>query len=60
MLKEPSRFYRWELLFLLFCAYFLHQADRAIFGVLLPSIKSELGLSDTQLGLTAVFGWLRN
>ncbi|MDR2706991.1 MAG: MFS transporter, partial [Planctomycetaceae bacterium] len=44
---------RWELLFLLFCAYFLHQADRAIFGVLLPSIKSELGLSDTQLGLTA-------
>ncbi|MDR1269264.1 MAG: MFS transporter [Planctomycetaceae bacterium] len=53
MPKEPSRFYRWELLFLLFCAYFLHQADRAIFGVLLPSIKSELGLSDTQLGLTA-------
>ncbi|MDR1962329.1 MAG: MFS transporter [Planctomycetaceae bacterium] len=53
MPNEPSRFYRWELLLLLFCAYFLHQADRAIFGVLLPSIKSELGLSDTQLGLTA-------
>ncbi|MDR2115699.1 MAG: MFS transporter [Planctomycetaceae bacterium] len=53
MPTEPSRFYRWELLLLLFCAYFLHQADRAIFGVLLPLIKSELGLSDTQLGLTA-------
>lgn len=49
----PASTYRWELLLLLFCAYFLHQADRAIFGVLTPSIKDELALSDTQIGLTA-------
>ena len=48
-----SRFYRWEMLGLLFCAYFLHQADRAIYGVLLSSIKEDLNLTDTQVGLTA-------
>ena len=47
-----SPFYRWELLILLFFTYFLHQADRAIFGIVLPSIKSELRLTDTQLGLS--------
>lgn len=46
-----SRFYRWELLALLFCAYFFHQGDRAIFGVVLPLIKADLALSDAQLGL---------
>lgn len=53
-----SRFYRWEMLALLFCAYFLHQADRAIYGVLLSSIKTDLGLSDTQVGLAATILFL--
>lgn len=46
-----SRSYRWELLALLFFAYFFHQGDRAIFGVVLPAIQSDLHLSDEQLGL---------
>lgn len=42
--------YKWELLGLLFCAYFFYYADRAIFGVVISSIKADLHLSDTQLG----------
>ena len=45
--------YKWELLALLFCAFFFHQGDRAIYGVVLSAIKGELGLSDSQLGLVA-------
>lgn len=45
--------YRWELLALLSCVFFFHQADRAIYGVLLTSIKGELGLNDDQMGLAA-------
>ena len=43
--------YKWELLGLLFLAFFLNQGDRAIFGVVLSAIKTDLGLSDSQLGL---------
>jgi len=50
--RQPlHRFYRWELLGLLFLAFFFHQADRAIFGVVLPAIKADLQLTDSQLGL---------
>jgi MFS transporter, Spinster family, sphingosine-1-phosphate transporter len=43
--------YRWELLGLLFLAFFFHQGDRAIFGVVLPAIKTDLQLTDAQLGI---------
>lgn len=43
--------YKWELLALLCLAFFFNQGDRAIFGVVLPSIKAELRLTDPQLGL---------
>jgi MFS family permease len=43
--------YKWELLALLFFAFFFHQGDRAIYGVVLPAIKTDLGISDSQLGL---------
>jgi len=46
----PYRGYRWELLALLCLAFFFHQGDRAIYGVVLPQIRSELELSDSQLG----------
>lgn len=51
------RYYRWELLFLLFLAYFFHQADRAIFGVVTTDIQKDLGLTSMQIGLaqTAMF-----
>lgn len=43
---------KWLVLVLLCGAYFFHQADRAIFGVLTPEIERELGLTDQQ------FGWI--
>ncbi|MFZ2639786.1 MAG: MFS transporter, partial [Verrucomicrobiia bacterium] len=45
------RHYKWELLFLLCLAFFFHQGDRAIYGVVLSGIKTDLGLSDQQLGM---------
>jgi MFS family permease len=49
--NPPHKHYKWELLALLFCAFFFHQGDRAIFGVVLSAIKNDLHLSDSQLGL---------
>lgn len=48
----PTR-YRWELLAWLWLAFFLNQADRQIFSVVLPLIRADLGLTDAQLGLIA-------
>jgi MFS family permease len=45
------RHYKWELLGLLFLAYFFHQGDRAIFGIVLSSIKGDLQLTDQQMGM---------
>jgi MFS transporter, Spinster family, sphingosine-1-phosphate transporter len=42
-----------ELLTLLWFAFFLNQADRQIFSVVLPLIRKDLGLSDAELGLIA-------
>ncbi len=42
--------YKWELLGLLCLAFFFHQGDRAIYGVVLPQIRAELHLTDSQLG----------
>jgi len=55
--RTPYEGYKWELLGLLCLAFFLHQADRAIFGVVLPSIQEDLGLNHEQTGLlgTALF-----
>ena len=59
-MKQETGKYKWELLALLSAAFFFHQADRAIFGVVLSSIKVELGLTDSQLGLvgTSLFATL--
>jgi sugar phosphate permease len=45
------RHYKWELLGLLFLAYFFHQGDRAIFGIVLSQIRGELHLTDQQMGM---------
>jgi sugar phosphate permease len=54
-LSGPRRLlpYRWELIVLLWCAYFFNQADRQIYNNLLPLIEQDLGLTKTQLGLVA-------
>jgi MFS family permease len=44
---------KWELLILLWLAFFLNQADRQIFSVVIPLIRSDLGLTDAELGLIA-------
>lgn len=44
---------QWELLILLWFAFFLNQADRQIFSVVLPLIRKDLGLTDAELGLIA-------
>lgn len=45
--------YKWELIILLWLAFFFNQADRQIFNVVLPSIRDDLGLSDANMGLIA-------
>ncbi|MCL2742912.1 MAG: MFS transporter [Planctomycetaceae bacterium] len=50
--------YKWELIGWLWLAYFFNQADRAIYNVVLPQLKAELGLTDVQAGLVAsIFLW---
>ena len=53
--------YKWELLVLLWCAFFLHQGDRQIFNNLASLIMDDLGLTKVQFGLvgtifTVVYG----
>lgn len=52
-LSHQSKNYKWQLLALLWIAFFLNQADRQIFSVVLPLIKADLKLSDSELGLIA-------
>lgn len=50
MKNSSTNFYKWILLLMLGGAYFFHQADRAIFGVLTPYIQADLALSAIQIG----------
>ncbi len=45
--------YKWEVLALLWIAFFLNQADRQVFNVILPLIKADLHLTDMQIGSIA-------
>ncbi len=45
--------YRWQLLAMLCLAFFFNQADRQLFGVVLTSVRGDLGLSDAEMGLIA-------
>ena len=45
--------YKWELIVILWVAYFLNQGDRQIFNVVIPLIKADLMLDDVQIGLVA-------
>jgi MFS family permease len=52
--------YKWLLVALLSCAFFFHQADRALFGLLTIPIQDELKLTGGQMGWIngALFGTL--
>ena len=53
-----DRTYKWALLALLSAAFFFHQADRAIFGLLTIPIQDELHLTDVQIGwINTVLSW---
>jgi len=51
MTPHFHKYYKWELLGLLFLAFFFYFADRAIFGVVNSAIRADLKLTDAQLGL---------
>ena len=44
-------FYKWEVIFLLWIAYFLNQGDRQVFNTVLPHIQAFLGVSDGVMGM---------
>ena len=46
-----SRFYKWEIILLLWIAYFLNQGDRQVFNTVLPHIQAFLGVEDSTMGL---------
>lgn len=50
-MKKLTIPYKWELILLLWIAFFFNQADRQIFNVILPSIRDDLGLTDANMGL---------
>ena len=52
-MKEKISKYKWEVLGLLWIAFFLNQADRQVFNVVIPLIKADLDLTDIQIGTIA-------
>src|SRR5579872_1568748 len=51
MKAEPKLGYAWWVVIALTSVYTLSFVDRQILGLLVPSIKRDLGVSDTQIGL---------
>ncbi len=47
-------FYKWEVVLLLWLAFFLNHADRQAFNIVLPQIQEHLGASDSTMGLIAM------
>lgn len=45
--------YKWEVLAILWFAYFVNQADRQVFNTVLPAIRDALSLTDENIGLIA-------
>ena len=54
-MKTSAKWYKWEVLALLWVAYLLNQGDRQVFNSVLPLIRDSLGLTDTSVSLIAVF-----
>ena len=54
-MKAAGKWYKWEVLALLWVAYLLNQGDRQVFNSVLPLIRDSLSLTDTSISLIAVF-----
>lgn len=50
-INTTKPFYKWEVVLLLWVAYFLNQGDRQVFNTVLPHIQAFLGASDVTMGL---------
>ena len=50
---KEGKFYKWEVLILLWMGYLLNQGDRQVFNTVLPAIRDALNLTDTSVGLIA-------
>lgn len=50
-INTNSRFYKWEVIILLWIAYFLNQGDRQVFNTVLPHIQAFLGVNDGTMGM---------
>lgn len=46
--------YKWEVVALLWIAFFLNQADRQAFNIVLPQIQTLFGADDSTMGLIAM------
>lgn len=53
-----SKQYKWFLIAMLSLAFFFHQADRALFGLLTIPIQEDLHLTDVQIGwINTTLSW---
>lgn len=53
-----NKSYKWVLIALLSGAFFFHQADRALFGLLTVPIQADLNLTDVQIGwINTTLSW---
>ena len=52
-MKSTHKYYKWEVLGLLWVAFLLNQADRQAFNTVLPAIRDSLNLTGTSVGLIA-------
>jgi MFS transporter, Spinster family, sphingosine-1-phosphate transporter len=56
--RRPG-WYKWLVVALFWCAFFLNQADRQVIFAVFPLVERDLGLSQTELGLTgSLFFWV--
>lgn len=54
-MKNNAKWYKWEVLALLWVAFLLNQGDRQVFNSVLPLIRDSLNLTDSSVSLIAVF-----
>lgn len=55
----PGSTYKWAVVAVFWCVYFMNQADRQVIFSVFPLLQRDLGLSNTQLGLLgSSFQWV--
>lgn len=52
--NTTTKWYKWEIVILLWIAFFLNQADRQAFNIVLPQIQTLFGADNSTMGLIAM------